>query len=345
MIRRYSRPRHFTAGWTSPFEPLAMNWQRLDHHAFAALVRSTPATSERLPPRFLDRARSTTLYGVASKRPDPGGRLAASVSMCQSGPDRRGPCLRWPADGTGRASSRRGTAPASSTADRPPRTGRWPCRGARSVEDAVDIRRVGGDSCRILTVHPFGGLPQCRRCLGQRGPALRPPRRHTAIRSNSWALADHGINSQSRHAQVRVELPARSRWRPSPPESGRGTRLPSAVVEEAPARAGVDDPRFADDRQIVLGCLLVPADDDHGTGAHVLLLAHDLRDALRSVIGERLASGTRGIRPRPARFAGRHGGRQVDQPLRIGGKAAHDFQSRHGVLFPDRDIGRAAGSR
>ena len=37
-------------------------------------------------------------------------------------------------------------------------------------------------------------------------------------------------------------------------------------------------------------------------------------------------------------FCGRHRGRQVDQPLRIRGKPAHDFKSRERVFLPDRHI-------
>jgi hypothetical protein len=37
-------------------------------------------------------------------------------------------------------------------------------------------------------------------------------------------------------------------------------------------------------------------------------------------------------------FRRRHGGRQVDKPLWIGGEAAHDFQSGRGVLFADGDV-------
>ena len=43
-------------------------------------------------------------------------------------------------------------------------------------------------------------------------------------------------------------------------------------------------------------------------------------------------------------LCGRHRGRQVDQPLWIRCKPAHDFKSGQRVLFPDRDIVMEASS-
>ena len=59
------------------------------------------------------------------------------------------------------------------------------------------------------------------------------------------------------------------------------------VVEEAATGAGVHDPcALADHAEALAGCLLVLADHHHGAGAHVLLLADDLRHALVAVVGE-----------------------------------------------------------
>ena len=88
--------------------------------------------------------------------------------------------------------------------------------------------------------------------------------------------------------------------------------------------------------------LLVPADDDDGPRAHVLLLADDLRDTLAAVVGERLGGMLQQARL-AAGLAGRHGGRQVDQPLRVGGEPAHHLQGRRGVLLADRDVAPQPG--
>ena len=88
--------------------------------------------------------------------------------------------------------------------------------------------------------------------------------------------------------------------------------------------------------------LLVPADDHHGPRPHVLLLADDLRGALAAVVGERLGGMFQQARF-AARLARRHGGRQVDQPLRVGGETAHHFQRRRGMGLPNRDVSPQPG--
>ena len=88
--------------------------------------------------------------------------------------------------------------------------------------------------------------------------------------------------------------------------------------------------------------LLVPADDHDGPRPHVLLFADDLRGTLAAVVGERLG----GVFQQPrlaARLARRHRGRQVDQPLRVGGEPAHHLQGRRGVGLPDRDVAPQPG--
>ena len=88
--------------------------------------------------------------------------------------------------------------------------------------------------------------------------------------------------------------------------------------------------------------LFVPADDHHGPRAHVLLFADDLRRTLAAEVGERLGGMFQQARL-AARLARRHRGRQVDQPLRVGGEPAHHFQRRRGVLLPNRDVAPQPG--
>src|SRR5262245_5571316 len=74
--------------------------------------------------------------------------------------------------------------------------------------------------------------------------------------------------------------------RPNPVEE---RRLQGRLVEEAAARAGVDDAYLAlGDTKPFPGGLLVLADDHHGPGPHVLLFAGDLRRTLAAVVGEHL---------------------------------------------------------
>ena len=93
----------------------------------------------------------------------------------------------------------------------------------------------------------------------------------------------------------------------------------------------------------LLCCLLVPADDDDRPRAHVLFFADDLRRTLAAVIGERLG-GMFEQAWHGRRLAGRHRGRQIDQPFRVGGKAAHDLQRGRGVRLADRDVASQAGA-
>ena len=122
------------------------------------------------------------------------------------------------------------------------------------------------------------------------------------------------------------------------PNPGKQPRLKGRIGEEAAARSGVDDARLADDAKAFQRRPFIPAEDDHGAGTHVFLFADDPGDTVGAVVGKRLGR----IFEEPlllARFAGRHRGGQVDEPLRVGRKAAHRFQGGHRVLFSDRDLG------
>ena len=102
-------------------------------------------------------------------------------------------------------------------------------------------------------------------------------------------MADHGISSQSRQTQVVSSFAQRSAAVSAARTRSRNCRSRSVVVEEPPAGAGVDDAGLAGGHAEPLPRRrLVPADDDDGPRAHVLLFADDLRDALVAVVGERL---------------------------------------------------------
>ena len=115
--------------------------------------------------------------------------------------------------------------------------------------------------------------------------------------------------------------------------------LQFAVVEEPAAGAGVADAGpSSDDAEALARRLFVAADDDDRARAHVLLFADDLWRR-PDVDSRRMLR--RDVPASPgclARLGRRHRGRQVDQPLRIGGEAAHHFQRGDGVLFADRDV-------
>ena len=117
--------------------------------------------------------------------------------------------------------------------------------------------------------------------------------------------------------------------RTQPREQGFGHRL---FVEEGaagagPYRAGVAS-RHAEPRPRGVGR---SAQRDDGARTHVLLLAHDLRHA---AIAEIRKSFLRALQPSLARagLRGRHGRRQIGEPLRRNRKPAHDLQ-RGGSIF------------
>jgi hypothetical protein len=136
--------------------------------------------------------------------------------------------------------------------------------------------------------------------------------------------------------------PVRAQFVPDPgctePVSDLGEEilLVTGGGEKGPAGAGEDGAGGAvGDGEAAGSHVGVLADDDHGPGAHVLLLADHLRDAIAGVVGERLV----GVFELPGAGGGGrrgHGRRQIDQPAGIRGEATHHLQSSHGVLLPDR---------
>ena len=173
-----------------------------------------------------------------------------------------------------------------------------------------------------------------------RGSAARPadPTAAYCVLRSSWALADHGISSQSRHTQAvsrvvhrsAAVIAVRSRSRNRASNSGSlKNRRPVRVVTMPTSPSRTPNRSRA--------ACLVPADDDHRPRPHVLLLADHLRGTLGAVVGERL--GRVFEQPRlAARLARGHGGRQVDQPLGVGGEPAHHLQGGGGVGLPDRHV-------
>ena len=290
MIRRYSRPRHFT--------------RRLDEAARGRARRTSSGlttmpsppragqlrpTRRSPPPRSPGRSVSTTTCARrAQQLRVGGGRARASVSMCQAWS-----LSTWTAPSL--ASRWNGASfRSSSDVDRPAvaPVGVDVARRRRRAARANALgERVDVDAAR-------GRRSQRADRLGERGPRRprRPPR--TASRRSSCAFADHGISSQSSstqsvssssHSPARVGGVAHAR---------RGARASSAgVVEERPAGAGVARRRASPSTTPKRSPrrVLVAADDDDGARAHVLLLADDA--ARRPRCGSRRT-------PRPGARAG-----------------------------------------
>ncbi len=115
------------------------------------------------------------------------------------------------------------------------------------------------------------------------------------------------------------------------PKNGRPVRVRIAPV--APRRV---DPEAARRHP------LVAAGDDDRARAHVLLLADDALDAVAAVRGEGLGR----VLEHPRHLGGGRRGhrrREVDQPARVGGEAAHHLEGGSGVLLTDRHRAAEAG--
>src|SRR5262249_49961144 len=114
-------------------------------------------------------------------------------------------------------------------------------------------------------------------------------------------------------------------------------------LESSFGKESTAGPRIADTNLVFENAEAPPRDlaiatDDHDrAGAHVLLFAGDAGDSLIAVIAEGLRWMFEQFRML-ARFRRRHRRWEVDQPLRIGGKAAHHLESSNRVLFANRDV-------
>ena len=207
--------------------------ERLDDHAFAA-----PAGQLRPPVDPLRLARRVGHVHDLVRRRQQQSRIGpADCGQRLHVPDvvlvRVDAALRSPAGGTGPASGRRASSPASSTAGRRRRTAPTLCS------------RLAALASTSLPAHASSPLEPRRRpaasaatAAWQRRPR-RPPRpRRTAICSSSCALADHGISSQSRHTHVVSNSSQKSGRRQRRPHAGRGTAppAPASLKNRRPVR-------------------------------------------------------------------------------------------------------------
>ena len=107
-------------------------------------------------------------------------------------------------------------------------------------------------------------------------------------RSNSCALADHGMSSQSRHTHDVWNSSQKPTAVSAACNAGQKPPLEIRVVEESPPGARVDDADFVlDDAKPLPRRQLVATDDRDGARSHVLLLADDSRATLIAEIRER----------------------------------------------------------
>src|SRR2546426_12227868 len=77
--------------------------------------------------------------------------------------------------------------------------------------------------------------------------------------------------------------------------------------------------------------------NDDSARTHVLLFANNCRNAFMTKVGKSF----RGMLEQsgfPGRFRGAHCGRKIDQPFRIDGETAHDFERSHRILCRDGDV-------
>src|SRR5207237_8751350 len=116
-----------------------------------------------------------------------------------------------------------------------------------------------------------------------------------------------------------------------------------AIVWKTPSSSWVANPdlilKLPDSAQRGIA---VAADNYNRTRAHVFLFADHLLDVFFSQITKRLSRMFQQVVPL-AGLAGRHCGRQIDQPLGVYCKAAHHFEGGDGVLFADGQIAMQSG--
>ena len=115
-------------------------------------------------------------------------------------------------------------------------------------------------------------------------------------------------------------------------------RLKVAGFEESPAGARVTDAdAFGNHAEALASDLFVAAKHDNRPRAHVLLFADHTGNTFVPEISKsfgRMFEQTifaTGLRRG-------HGWRKIDQPFRVHGEAAHDFERSHGVLLGNSDV-------
>ena len=136
------------------------------------------------------------------------------------------------------------------------------------------------------------------------------------------------------------------------PETGRVQGIAQAgeeggfeggIGEEVAAGAGVHlADALAREAQAALDGGFVAAQHHHHAAAHVLFFAHHALHAEALVVVE----GFGGVFEQVGQgriFGGRHGGRQVQQPLGVQGETAHHLQGGHGVFLTDGHALHEAG--
>ncbi len=167
-------------------------------------------------------------------------------------------------------------------------------RAARSAGRRRGSGRHAASRARSVAISSPTSRPRAAAWSSVASVAVRPawaaaPTAAYWRRTRSIALADQGSSSQSSASQPGRELV------PQTGGVGRGAdarerRLGVGVaVKERAAGAGVDHPGLSGvDTETVAGDLLVAADDHDRAGAHVLLLADHLADAVAAVLGERV---------------------------------------------------------
>ena len=143
---------------------------------------------------------------------------------------------------------------------------------------------------------------------------------------------------------MRVQLRTRCRTDPSPgrARSRNARSRAGSLKNRLPVRVATMPISPAATPNRCAHSLLVAADDHDGPRAHVLFLADHSSGILAAVVSEdfgRMLEQAGGV----AGLAGRHGRRQIDQPLRVDGESAHDFERGRRVFFADRDLAAQAG--
>ncbi len=205
----------------------------------------------------------------------------------------------------------------------------------------------GGPGGERPRVHAPRGRPgEQARGLGQGGPR-RGPDRGVLVPQQIPGLDRPG------HQLTVEQYPPAIQFLPEPGRADRGAHhvqqlprepraalfpgRPAGRAEERPPGAGVHRPGQAVRRaEPGPGRLLVAAGQQHGPGAHVLFLAEHVGDAVGPVGRERFGRMLQHIRP-GGRGGGRHRGREVEHPPRVGREPAHDLQGARRVLLADRD--------
>ena len=226
MIRRYSAPRHFTAGCTGRF------WPRGGMKSSGLTTIPSPprdvSSSHQATPAATSSASVTSMtrYGVASSRPSSWRQTAASVSMCQTWS--RSVCVR-PFRGE---DVERREAQVVDRVDRPAVPASRPRRSARPGP--------GGSACarrsRAVSTPRSAAASSAGMTAASAVRAATPVGAY-CCRISSCALADQGMSSASMSTQSvasssqvpAASIAARTRPRTATSRSSSKNRRPVRV--------------------------------------------------------------------------------------------------------------------